>query len=67
MHFRKAYLLLFQVRYSLLPLSKYLVRKNSSIIWVNFYGFGLLFGKKKLINSVCVLFHQDSLDVFTIK
>ena len=67
MHFRKAYLLLFQVRYSLLPLCKYLVRKNSSIIWVNFYGFWLLFGKKKLINSVCVLFHQDSLDVFTIR
>ena len=28
MHFRKAYLLLFQVRYSVLPLFKYLVRNK---------------------------------------
>ena len=40
MHVRKAYLLLFQLRYSLLPLCKYLVRNKFSIIWVNFYGFG---------------------------
>ena len=65
MHFRKAYLLLFQVRFSLLPLCKYLVRNKFSIIWVNFYGFGVQFGKKILIkirnilSKKCFLFYSN--------
>ena len=36
-------------------------------IWVNFYGFGVQFGKKTLINSVFVLFQPESLDVLPIR
>ena len=68
MHFRKAYLILFQSRYSLFPLCKYLVRnkffnKSGSIFMV--LGYSL---EKILINSVFVLFffQPDSLDVLSI-
>ena len=66
MHFRKAYLLLFQLRYSLLPLCKYLVRNKyfnnlGQFLW--FWGTVWL---KILINSVFVLFQPDSLDILPI-
>ena len=66
MHFRKAYLLLFQLRYSLLLLCKYLVRNKyfnnlGQFLW--FWGTVWL---KILINSVFVLFQPDSLDIFPI-
>ena len=66
MHFRKAYLLLFQLRYSLLLLCKYLVRNKyfnnlGQFLW--FWGTVWL---KILINSVFVLFQPDSLDILPI-
>ena len=62
MHFRKAYLLLFQVRYSLLPLCKYLVRNKFFNNLGQFLRFWGSVWKKILTNSVFVLFLPDSLD-----
>ena len=56
MHFRKAYLLLFQLRYSLLPLCKYLVRNKFFNNLGQFLWFRGTVWKKILINSVFVLF-----------
>ena len=62
MHFRKAYLLLFQVRCSLLPLCKYLVRNKFFNNLGQFLWFWGTVCKKILINSVFVLFQPESLD-----
>ena len=67
MHFRKAYLLLFQVRYSLLPLCKYLVRNKFFNNLGQFLWFWGTVWKKILINSVFVLFQPESLDVVPIR
>ena len=66
MHFRKAYLLLFQLRYSLLPLCKYLVRNKFFNNLGQFLWFWGTVWKKILINSVFVLFQPDSLDILPI-
>ena len=66
MHFRKAYLLLFQLRYSLLPLGKYLVRNKFFNNLGQFLWFWDTVWKKILINSVFVLFQPDSLDILPI-
>ena len=66
MHFRIAYLLLFQLRYSLLPLCKYLVRNKFFNNLGQFLWFWDTVWKKILINSVFVLFQPDSLDILPI-
>ena len=67
MHFRKAYLLLFQVRYSFLPLCKYLVRNKFFNNLGQFLWFWGTVWKKILINSIFVLFQLESLDVLPIR
>ena len=62
MHFRKAYLLLFQLSYSLLLLCKYLVRNKFFNNLGQFLWFWGTVCKKILINSVFVLFQPESLD-----
>ena len=65
-HSGEAYILLFQLRYSLLPLCRYLLRNK---FFNNLGQWSMVLGtvwKKIQINSVFFLFQQDSLDVLPI-